>query len=98
MNTMHQRGLYISYDRLRVLGTDMANSVIRHWEDIGVVVPPQAIKNVFTTGGFDNIDNNPSSTMAESALHGFCISLHQHFSVKSTNHVNILHEEELGKS
>ena len=97
LNTMHQHGLCIWYDRLRVLGTDMANSMIRHWEDIGVV-PPQAIKNVFTTGGYDNIDHNPSSTMAKSGLHGSCISLHQHPSVKFTNLANILHQEELGKT
>ena len=80
INVLHQRGLCISYDRLRMLSTDIANSVIGQWEQVGVVVPPQAIKDVFTTGGFDNIDHNPSYTTAKSALHGTCISIHQLFS------------------
>ena len=67
-------------DRLRMLSTYIASSVIGQWEQVGVVVPPQAIKDVFTTGGFYNIDHNPSSTTAKSALHGTCISIHQHFS------------------
>ena len=53
VQTMHQRGLCVSYDHLRTFSTDIANSVINHWEQIGVVVPPQAVKGVFTTGGFD---------------------------------------------
>ncbi len=80
IDDMHQRGMCILYDRLRVLSTDIANSVIGHWEQVGVVVPPQAVKSVFTTGGFDNIDYNPSSTTAKSVLHGTCISIHQNFS------------------
>ena len=59
LKTMHQRGLCVSYDRLRTFSTDITNSIIKHWEQIGVVVPPQAMKGVFTTGGFDNIDHNP---------------------------------------
>lgn len=100
IDVMHKRGLCISYDRLRVLSTDIANSVISHWEQVGVVVPPQAVKQVFTTGGFDNIDHNPSSTTAKSALHGTCISIHQHFSsdTKQTeNLTDILNPAETGK-
>ena len=69
VQTMHQRGLCVSYDRLQSFSTDITNSVTSHWEQIGVVVPPQAVKGVFTTGGFDNIDHNPSSITATSALH-----------------------------
>ena len=100
INDFHQRGLCISYDRLRTLSTDIANSVIYHWEQIGVVVPPQAVKHVFTTGGYDNIDHNPSSTTATSALHGTCISIHQHFSLDTQNVENlddILNPDEMGK-
>ena len=100
INDMHQRGLCISYDRLRVLSTDIANSVIGHWEQVGLVVPPQAVKHVFTTGGFDNIDHNPSSTTAKSALHGTCISIHQHFSADTQQDQNlsdILNPAEMGK-
>ncbi len=100
IDDLHQRGLCISYDRLRVLSTDIANSVIGHWEKVGVVVPPQAVKHVFTTGGFDNIDHNPSSTTATSALHGTCISIHQHFSSDTQQVANldeILNPDEMGK-
>ncbi len=100
IDDMHQRGMCISYDRLRVLSTDIANSIIGHWEQVGVVVPPQAVKDVFTTGGFDNIDYNPSSTTAKSALHGTCISIHQHFSSNTQQVVNlddILNPAEMGQ-
>ena len=55
-------GLSISYDRLRTFSIDIANSVIEHWNKEGVVVPPQAVKGVFTTGNTDNVDWNPTST------------------------------------
>ena len=74
--------------------------MISHWEQIGVVVPPQAVKGVFTTGGFDNIDHNPSSTTATSALHGTCISIQQHFSSgnqQTENLTDILDPAEMGK-
>ena len=99
IDDMHCRGLCISYDRLRVLSTDIANSVIAHWEQIGVIVPLQAVPNVFTTGNFDNVDSNPSSTTAKTSLHGTCISIHQHFNSdlqQVDNQVNILDEAEMG--
>ena len=83
LETMHKQGICVSYDRLKTFSTDIANSVIKHWEHIGVVVPPQAVKGVFTNGGFDNIDHNPSSITAASALHGTCISIQQRFSSDS---------------
>ena len=101
MKTLHKRGLCIAYKRLLTLSTDIANSIIEHWNQKGVVVPPQAVQNVFTTGGFDNIDHNPSSTTAKYALHGACISIHQHFSSDrelETNEVEILNQEEMGKA
>ena len=100
VQTMHQRGLCVSYDHLQSFSTDITNSVISHWEQIGVVVPPQAVKGVFTTGGFDNIDHNPSSTTATSALHGICISIQQHFfsgNQQTENLTDILDPAEMGK-
>ena len=75
VDTLAERGICVSYHRLRQLSTDIANSVITHWEHEGVVVPFQATKEVFTTGGVD-IDYNPSSTTAssQSVLHGTGIS------------------------
>ncbi|XP_014663842.1 PREDICTED: glutamate receptor ionotropic, NMDA 3A-like [Priapulus caudatus] len=92
----------ISYDRFRVLSTAIANSVIGHCEQAGWcgIVPPQAVKHVFTTGGFDNIDYSPSSTTAKLALYGTCISIHQHFSSdkqKVENFTDILIPTEMGR-
>ena len=82
VDMLAERGICISYHRLRQLSTDIANSVITHWEHEGVVVPSQATKGIFTTGGIDNIDYNPSSTTSssQSVLHGTSISILQHFS------------------
>ena len=79
VETMHNRGMCVSYCRLKTLDTYLVNSVINHREQIGVVVPPQTVKSVFTNGAFDNIDHNPSATLAKSSLHGTCISIQQHF-------------------
>ena len=35
------------------------NSVIEHWNQEGLVVPPQAVKGVFTTGNTDNVSYDP---------------------------------------
>ena len=77
-----ERGICVSYDRLRQLSIDIAKSVIAHWEHEGVVVPHQASKGIFTTGGVDNIDYNPSSTTAspQSVLQDTSISILQHYS------------------
>jgi hypothetical protein len=80
IDVMHQRGLCVSYDRLKTFSIYLANCIISFWEKKGVVVPPQAVKGVFTTGAFDNIDHNPFSTTASSSLDGTCISLLQHHS------------------
>ena len=66
---------------------------------IGIIVPLQAVPNVFTTGNFDNVDSNPSSTTTKTSLHGTCISIHQHFNSdlqQVDNQVNILDEAEMG--
>lgn len=76
----HERGLCISHDHLRVSSTDTANSVIGRWGRDGVIAPPQAVQDVFTTTDFDNIDHNSSSKTVKSALSEAFISIHQHFS------------------
>ena len=71
-----------------------------NWQK-GDVVPSKAVNNVFTTGGFDNIDHNPSSTTAKSLLHWTCISIHQHFSLDTQgveDGVEILNQTEMGKT
>ena len=80
INIFHKKGLCISYDRLRFISADIANQMISKWEDLGVVVPLDAVKGVFTVGAFDNVDHNPSSTTAQTSLHGTCISITQYIS------------------
>ena len=75
IDVMHQPGLCVPYDCLKVFITDIANSVICHCESVEVVVPTQADKSVVNTGGFDNIHHNSSSTTATSAIYGTCISI-----------------------
>ena len=50
------RGISVSYSVLKGLSINIANSMIKHWDGKGIVVPPQAIKGILTVIGFDNID------------------------------------------
>ena len=72
LDMMHARGQSISYDRMNTLSTDIANSVISVWNELGVVVPSQAVHSVFSTMGFDNADWNAKAMLpsAMSTLHG----------------------------
>lgn len=40
VDVMHKLGLYISYDRVMDISTDLANSVTAVFEQDGVVCPP----------------------------------------------------------
>ena len=80
VDVFHQRGLCVSYDRLKTIITDIVNSIIAYWTDLGVAVPPQTIHGVFTIGGYDNVDHNPPSNTSRYAVHGTCSTLHQNFS------------------
>ena len=77
VDVMHKLGLCISYDRVMDISPDLANSVTAQFEQDGVVCPPKLRKDVFTTAGIDNIDQNPSSTTASDSFHGTVISLVQ---------------------
>ena len=54
VDTMHQRELGISCDRLLVLSTKIENSAMADWENLGVMGPPQVVKMCVRTGAFDN--------------------------------------------
>ena len=102
VNMLAERGLNISYDRLRRLSTDSANPVITLWEKMSEVVPVQAIRGKFTTGGIDNIDYNPSSTTAapDSVLHGTSVSIRQHFTYGQENPIklNVFDSKQMGEN
>lgn len=70
-------GLCISPKRLRNISNDVANSVVAYYQSCGIVVPPSALKQVFTICLADNIDHNPSATHCNSSFHGFSMSLLQ---------------------
>ncbi len=99
---MHFKGISVSYDRVRSLATDIANSSIAYWEDVGVVVPLQAVKGAFTSRGFDNIDWNAKAKLAKSSsyLHGTLIAVHQHFKSNTSYeklNISMLSTNELGQ-
>ena len=89
VETMHNCGLCVEYDRLKTLNTGVVNSVISHREHNSVVVPSQVIKGVFTIG-IDNMVHNPSSATVRSALHGTSISIQQHFDTDSQKTENLI--------
>ena len=70
--------MLVSYDRVLAISTAMGNTVSARFEEEHVVCPPKLCFSLFTTSAVDNIDHNPSSTMAKGSLHGRGISLFQH--------------------
>lgn len=72
-------GLSTSYDRVKQLATDIANTLIAKWKANGVVLPSNAVKGVLTCCGFDNIDWNARNPLAQllSTLHGTMFVVHQ---------------------
>ena len=78
IDTLHDLGLSIAYDRVMDLETAMANSVTDLYHEHNVVVPANMKKGLFTTAAVDNIDHNCSSATATDSFHGTGISLFQH--------------------
>lgn len=83
VDTLHNMGLCISYDRVLGISSDIANKVCAMYDKEEVVCPPKLAKNLFTVAAVDNIDHNPSSTTAKDSFHGTGISLMQHPSVEN---------------
>jgi hypothetical protein len=78
VDTLHDHGLSVSYDRIQNISTALANSMINHFETEGVVCTGKLRRGLVTTGIIDNVDHNPSSTTAQDSFHGTSISLFQH--------------------
>ena len=101
VNTLHSYGLCISYDRLQKISRDIANSVIAHFEQEGIVVPMQALKNVLTIVYKDNIDVNTRAKTARSDFHGDSYSILQFPSLDNPGEplpCNFMNSEVMGKS
>ena len=100
IDLLASRGISVSYSALKGLSVKIANSVIKHWDEKGIVVPPQAVKGVFTVIGFDNIDWAAKSTLSKSVstLHGTIIVVHQFGETipmqDGDQNVNILEKDE----
>ena len=77
IDLFYKYGLSVSYDRVLSVSTDLANAILAYFSEDGVVCPPALRKGVFTVAAYDNIDHNPSSTSAQSSLHGTSISMFQ---------------------
>ena len=75
-------GLYISYDHLSTLSTQLGNSVVKRFEKDGLVCPVLVRNNVFTRHVVDKIDHNPSSGTAQDSWHSTAISETQHMKGK----------------
>ena len=78
-----EKGLSVSYDRVLQLSTEEGNRVIELYENEGIVCPSALRDQLFTTGNFDNIDHNPSSTSSLDSFHGTAISVTQHVTHKN---------------
>ena len=73
----YQMGISISYDRVMELEEWFATAICERFGEDGVVAPACLRKGLFTSGAFDNLDHNPSSTTSSDSFHGTGISLFQ---------------------
>ena len=78
IDTLHQYGICISYDRVLEIPSQMGEALVERYLEEGLVCPSVLRKGLFTTAAIDNIDHNPSATTAKSSFHGTGISLFQH--------------------
>ena len=70
-----QKGLCISYDRLRNFLIHLANSILSRWTEEDLVYPIQGLKGVFLTAAGDNGDSNSRSYTCRNDFHGFVLSV-----------------------
>ena len=98
IDALNSRGHSVSNVCIKSLTTDISNSIISQWNDLGLVIPSQSAYDVFKTVGFDNVDWNAKSTVAKpmSTLHGTIVVLHQHFNetdITETSRIIVLNPE-----
>ena len=70
LNQLHKLGICLSYARVRYISKEMANSVIKMFEEEGVACGPILKKGLLTIASIDNIDINPSNGDVRDALYG----------------------------
>ena len=75
---MHSFRLSVTYDTVLAISPELGNSVCRRYHKEQVVCSPNLHIGLFTTSALDNINHNPSSTMACDSFHSTSISMFQH--------------------
>lgn len=78
ITVMNKLCLCPSYQRIQTLSNQVGNLVIDAFETHQAAVGNNFSFNHFTTGAFDNLDHNPSSSTAYGSFHGSALSLTQH--------------------
>ena len=78
VDKLYSLGILVPYSSVMKLSTKMGNKALSHYAEQRLIFLPSLKFDLFTTGVFDNIDHNPSSTTAEDSFHGASISLFQH--------------------
>eukprot|EP00112_Aurelia_sp_Birch-Aquarium-sp1_P002123 Seg1231.2 transcript_id=Seg1231.2/GoldUCD/mRNA.D3Y31 product="hypothetical protein" protein_id=Seg1231.2/GoldUCD/D3Y31 len=94
VDTLFHLGLSVSYDRLMAISSSLQNSICKLYEKEQVVCPPNLKLGLYTVAALDNIDHNPSSTMAKESFHGTGISLFQNPSPENSGIARQLDYEE----
>ena len=78
MDILHDKGLSVSYHRVKEVSTEIANTVLDEYDRTGIVCPPNPNNGLYTSGNLDNIDHNPQSVTSNDAFHGTAIYVTQH--------------------
>ena len=60
---LHEHGISISYDRVLEISAHLGEATVSKYVEDGVVCPP-ILRGLFTTAAMDNIDHNPTATIA----------------------------------
>ena len=74
VNALHEMGLCIDYSRLRVISTDVANSVIAYYQTHDIVVPAPVLRGVLTILRYDNINHQTRAMTCRTSFNGSCLS------------------------
>ena len=75
---MHEKGLSISYERIKTIRSSLAFELNEKYHELGLVYPSQLQNKTFTTSAIDNFDYNLQSSTAKESIHWTGISIFQY--------------------
>lgn len=78
IDQLAKQGISVPYKRVQEVQLSVTKQLCKHFQETGIVYPPNLERGIFTTGAIDNIDQNPSSNTAKESFHGTTISVFQH--------------------